>query len=241
MQIAVEIRGVGAADALANAELLDAGGSVVASAALTGDVGIKGGDIEVSALAGDYELTVTVSDNSNQVLAVTSRRLVVNDAVDVPLELERVEPIEGQDGVEPNSFITLYFNPPIDLGELTLNVHETAHGFTYQDQDELGTSVLHAKGYQLVEANRNYDPVPGSLSLLPGDRMVAFYPGQELAYGDENSGLASITATSDQYPGVTMAVMQANNHWSVSVPLELGINLITLTALDQAGNSSHLT
>ncbi|MEW8232503.1 MAG: thrombospondin type 3 repeat-containing protein, partial [Candidatus Thiodiazotropha endolucinida] len=185
LQLAVEISGVGAADVLANAELHNAGGSVVATAALFGDAGVKGGEIEVPAQAGDYDITVTVSDSGGQILAVTHRRLLVKDPVEVPLELERMEPADGQQGVEPNGFISFYFNQPIDITELTLSVHETAHGYTYQDLDEPGTPALNAQGYQLVEISRSYEPVPGSLSLLPGDRVVAFYPGRELAYGGE--------------------------------------------------------
>jgi hypothetical protein len=185
LQVAVEISGVGASDALAVAELQDGSGNVVATADLLGDAGIKGGEIEVPALAGDYEITVTVSDTGGQTMAVTNRSLTVIDPVDVPLELEGIEPVDGQQGVEPNGFISLYFNQPIDIAQLTLSVHETAHGFTYQDLDAPGTSALDAQGYQLVEISRSYEPVPGTFSLLPGDRVVAFYPGRELAYGAE--------------------------------------------------------
>ncbi|MCG7982337.1 MAG: hypothetical protein JAY90_06235 [Candidatus Thiodiazotropha lotti] len=185
LQVAVEVSGVGAATTQATAELYDAGNSLVATDALLGDAGIKGGEIEVPALAGDYELRVIVNDSGGQTLAVTHRSLLVKDPIDVPLELERVEPVDGQQGVEPNGFISLYFNQPIDIAQLTLSVHETAHGFTYQDLDAPGTPALNAQGYQLVEISRSYEPVPGSFSLLPGDRVVAFYPSRELAYGAE--------------------------------------------------------
>src|SRR5690606_3874115 len=85
----------------------------------------------------------------------------------------------------PNDFISLYFNQAIDLSKLELRVFETAHGKTYVDMDELGTSELQAQGYQLVDVNRDHQPVAGNLAELPGSQVVAFYPTRDLAYDAE--------------------------------------------------------
>jgi len=45
--------------------------------------------------------------------------------------------------------------------------------------------TLNARGYRLVEVSRSHEPVPGQLSLLPGERVAAFYPRRELAYDAE--------------------------------------------------------
>jgi hypothetical protein len=42
-----------------------------------------------------------------------------------------------------------------------------------------------AHKYSRVEVNRSHEAVPGQLSLLPGNRVVAFYPERELAYDSE--------------------------------------------------------
>ncbi|MGI9273767.1 MAG: carboxypeptidase-like regulatory domain-containing protein, partial [Endozoicomonas sp.] len=54
--------------------------------------------------------------------------------------------------------------------------------YTYIDQDKPGVNVLEAKGYQLQNVNRSHETVPGELSILPGNQVLAFYPGRDLAY-----------------------------------------------------------
>jgi hypothetical protein len=185
LQVAVEVSGSGAAASLAEAVLLDSSGAQVASVALTGSSGLKSGTLSVPAVADRYDLNVVITNDVATVLAETSRTLTVRDPVEVPLALERTEPANGEVGVEPNGFIGLYFNQPIDIAKLSVELHETAQGYTYENQDEPGTPTLNAKGYQLVAVNRSFEAVPGSLSLLPGNRVVAFYPDRELAYDGE--------------------------------------------------------
>ncbi len=183
LQVAIEVSGSGAADALAEAVLSDSTGAEVASATLSGS-GIRSGQLQVPAVADRYEIGIVLSDQGT-VVAETSRTLLVRDPVEVPLALERTEPANGEVGVEPNGFIGLYFNQPIDIDRVSVSLHETAQGFTYEDLDTPGTASLNAKGYQLVEVNRSFEAVPGNLSLLPGNRIVAFYPERELAYDSE--------------------------------------------------------
>ena len=185
LQVAVEVSGTGAADAIAEALLVDGSGTTVASTTLTGASGLKSGEISVPALAEQYDINIVITNSASDVLAETSRSLTVRDPVVVPLALERTEPANGEVGVEPNGFIGLYFNQPIDISKLSVSLHETAQGYTYENLDAPGTPTLNARGYQLVEVNRSHEAVPGQLSLLPGDQVVAFYPERELAYGGE--------------------------------------------------------
>jgi bifunctional DNA-binding transcriptional regulator/antitoxin component of YhaV-PrlF toxin-antitoxin module len=185
LQVAVQVSGSGAAESLAEALLLDSTGTQVASVALSGSSGLKSGELTVPAVADRYDLNVVITNSAATVLAETSRTLLVKDPVDVPLALERTEPANGEVGVEPNGFIGLYFNQPIDIDKLSVTLHETAQGYTYEDQDTPGTAGLNAKGYRLVAVNRGYEAVPGQLSVLPGNRVVAYYPDRELAYDGE--------------------------------------------------------
>jgi hypothetical protein len=185
LQVAAEVEGVGAADVRVHAELLDSDGITVANTDLAGEGGVHGGELSVPAQAGNYEVRIALLDSNDQALTTTRRSLSVTDPVDVPLALEQVEPADNQSGVEPNTFISLSFNQPIDTAQLSLSVYETAHGFTYQDLDEPGTSALEAQGYQLVSISRSHEPVPGNLSVLPGDRVIAFYAEREFAYNAE--------------------------------------------------------
>src|SRR5690606_20424196 len=119
------------------------------------------------------------------VVAQSSRTIALVTPAQVPLTLERVAPLDGERNVEPNGFIGLYFNQSIDLSQLQVRVFETAHGKTYVDLDGLGSDELNAKGHQLVSVNRDFQPVAGKLSELPGSQVVAFYPNQDLAYDAE--------------------------------------------------------
>ncbi len=55
---------------------------------------------------------------------------------------------------------------------------------------------------------------------------------------DHQSGLASLTISSDRHPGVSFQPFLDNGRFSVEVPLAHGANRVTATAVDRAGNSA---
>ncbi|WP_443190688.1 thrombospondin type 3 repeat-containing protein [Pseudomonas indica] len=167
--------------------LLSASGDTLADAILTGDTTLKSAMLQVPAQSGQYRLLAVLQDGSQQVVAQSSRTISVVTPQQVPVALERIAPANGESGADPNEFISLYFNQAIDISKLDLKVFETANGKTYVDLDALGTSELEAKGYQLVDVNRNYQAVPGKLAELPGSQVVAFYPERDIAYNAEVS------------------------------------------------------
>ncbi|HLD65256.1 MAG TPA: hypothetical protein VJA19_04365, partial [Pseudomonas sp.] len=169
------------------AVLLSAGGEQLASAALVGDTSLKSATLQIPAQSGSYRLLAVLQNATQQVQAQSSRSIQVVTPEQVPVALERITPDNGAAGIEPNDFITLYFNQAIDRSQLQVSVFETAHGKTYVDLDPLGTSELEAKGYQLVDVARSYEAVPGNLSELPGSQVLAFYPTRDLAYNAEVS------------------------------------------------------
>jgi hypothetical protein len=167
--------------------LLAANGDSLADALLTGDTTLKSTNLQVPAIAGQYRLLAVLQNSSGQVVAQSSRSISVVTPEQVPVALERIEPASGERNANPNDFISLYFNQAIDMSKLKLEVFETAHGKTYEDLDGLGTSELQAQGYQLVDVNRDHQPVVGNLAELPGSQVVAFYPEKDLAYNAEVS------------------------------------------------------
>lgn len=91
-------------------------------------------------------------------------------------------PQNGDNGIEPNNFISVSFNRAIEFQKLSININETAQGLTWVDNDELGVDALQARGYELKQVNRSHEAVAGRLSLIPGDKLVAFYPERDFSY-----------------------------------------------------------
>ncbi|WP_205881588.1 thrombospondin type 3 repeat-containing protein [Pseudomonas argentinensis] len=186
LQVAARIEDL-SAQLLPRAVLLSANGDTLADAALTGDTTLKSTNLLVPAQAGQYRLLAVLQNSSGQVVAQSSRSINVVTPQQVPVALERIEPASGEKAANPNDFISLYFNQAIDISKLKLEVHQSAHGKTYEDRDGLGTSELQAQGYQLVDVNFDHQPVVGNLAELPGSQVVAFYPEKDLAYNAEVS------------------------------------------------------
>ncbi len=169
------------------AMLLTASGELVADALLTGNTTLKSATLQIPPQSGQYQLLAVLQAANGKVVAQSARTISLVTPQQVPVALERIEPANNARFVEPNGFISFYFNQAIDLSKLKIEVFETVHGKSYVDLDELGTSELKAQGYQLVRVDRDHQPVVGSLSELPGSQVIAFYPKQDLAYNAEVS------------------------------------------------------
>ncbi|WP_303900904.1 carboxypeptidase-like regulatory domain-containing protein [Thiohalomonas denitrificans] len=167
------------------AATLQRDGAQIAQTAMEGESSLRDGTVELPPQAGSYTLQIAAADADGTVLAKSRRSLQVIAASDLPLSVTRTEPAADQTGIEPNTFVSVYFNRPVDLAKLAFRVHETAYGLTYIDNDPLGADALEGKGYQLKPVNRSYAPVPGKLSVLPTRRVVAFYPERDFAYNGE--------------------------------------------------------
>ncbi|TBV01909.1 hypothetical protein DNK34_20030 [Pseudomonas dryadis] len=172
---------------LPRAMLLSSNGELLADAVLGGDTSLKSATLQIPPQSGQYNLLAVLQDATGKVVVQSSRGISLVTPEQVPVALERIDPAAGERAAEPNQFISLYFNQAIDLSKLELKVFETAHGKSYVDLDALGASELTAQGYQLVQVNRDYQPVQGNLSELPGGQVVAFYPQADLAYDAEIS------------------------------------------------------
>ena len=132
----------------------------------------------------DHQLRVRVLNDADQVVA--ERRVdvkVINESLR-PLELVRSEPANAQTGVEPNAFLALYFNRPIDVDQLQIAVRETVHGETYDLSAQQGSNpTLDGNTARIVRVDHDQQTVNGGLSVFPGNRTVAFYAQRDFAYG----------------------------------------------------------
>lgn len=167
---------------------------------LTVAQGLLSASIPLPDTEGSYTLWLEVRDGS--VLARASRNLILKAAAAVPLQVLKVTPADGAQNVEANAFVSVLFNKPIELAKLSLALHETVHGYSYIDSDPPGVDGLIARGYVLQNINRDYQAVPGVLSLLPDASGVTFYPERDLGYGADL--YLSVT-----YDGVDMVRQQA--------------------------------
>ena len=130
----------------------------------------------------NHVVIVEARDNLSTVIARgrSNFSIVNNEAVE--LEVSRFEPVNGETGVEPNEFILINLNKPIDLSLLQVEVRETAHGMTYLLEQNQGADLTELNNIPLVNVNRDQQLVPGGLSIFPGNRMVTFNPTRDIAY-----------------------------------------------------------
>jgi hypothetical protein len=92
--------------------------------------------------------------------------------------------------------------PVADPQKIKIEVTETVHGKRYKPY-ELGSSIAEFTNVQLEDVNRDQVAVTGGMSVLPGDRLYAFYPARDYGYG----GVVTVRVTND---GVELARGQFN-------------------------------
>jgi hypothetical protein len=188
MDVAVTVRVAGAAADHRFFAAADGGSAVE----LTRSAAVGNGTVSVSTAQEDHQLSLQVQNSAGDTIAATTSTFAVQDMDAVPLAVEKLKPANGATGIEPNDFIALSFNKAIDPALLQIEVLETVHGKTYASAAS-GADITQLSAVELVEVHRDRETVPGGVSILPGNRMAAFYPSRDLAYGAE----VFVTATYD--------------------------------------------
>lgn len=151
---------------------------------------------------GNFSVSVRViNSNGITVAALPDRQLTVSSPEQVPVDLLRVTPERGATDVPPKEAITLFFNQTIDPQQLTVTVHETAHGKTWMNLDEPGTEFFNAQGHQLTDVTREHEAVPFELQAVGKGKTIFVNLGREPAYN------ATLFITVD-YNGNTLARYQ---------------------------------
>ncbi|MCP4979528.1 MAG: hypothetical protein GY935_03415 [Gammaproteobacteria bacterium] len=116
-------------------------------------------------------------------LASQSVAISIIDGDNISLQLESSSPQQGDKYKEPHHPIQFYFNRPVALADLNIDVRETVHGQSYLADQKSGAGLGEHYQGKTVEIHKDQSPVAGALSLLPGERIVEFYPTQDLVYG----------------------------------------------------------
>lgn len=140
-------------------------------------------DIQLDGSEGDFTLEARVVDPATNLIAqIPPRSLTVRAPEQVPLELLKTSPSENEVAVNTKEQIGLFFNQAIDPTKLTVSLHETAHGRTWINQDAPGTEFFNAQGHQLVEVDREFEPLGFDMQVLPDNKTVLLQPTREPAY-----------------------------------------------------------
>ena len=175
--VVARLSGLGAGDTVW------AGAGAAALVPMTLDAGTASVSLPV-VNAGALEIRVQVQNNAGDVTAQRRVSVTLIDDAAVALAVTRREPANAATGIEPNAFIALYFNKPVDPARLQVSVKETAHGLTWDLTGQQGASpITDSDTFQLVQIDYDQQPVAGGLSTLPGGRSVAFYPARDFVYG----------------------------------------------------------
>lgn len=133
---------------------------------------------------GQHRITVAVRDETGALRVQSQRDITLINADTVPLEVERTQPANNAKNASISEFIALYFNKPIMPADLQIEVKESVHGKTWDLTKYAGVDPLQAGAVDpLVEVHRDQAPVPGSLSVFPGEKVVSYHLLRELAYG----------------------------------------------------------
>ncbi|WP_396589150.1 hypothetical protein [Bermanella sp. R86510] len=130
---------------------------------------------------GSYTLTVKALESGKEITQLSNELKVISQQ-DIPIKVTKVIPEPEQNNIEPNTFLQVNFNRPIDIDKLSIVARRTLHGKTYVNLDASGTNFLHAKGMQLVQVDVDRELVNGSISVLPDDSSFVFYPENDLGY-----------------------------------------------------------
>lgn len=137
--------------------------------------------INISTAESDHELSIKVYNTSAEVISETTTGFTTTNTDVLPLEVIKQEPENNETGVDPNAFIALYFNKPINYDLLTIEVLETVHGKMYP-AEKGGTDITSYSDIQLIDVHRDLETVPGGISSFSENTMAAFYPERVFAY-----------------------------------------------------------
>jgi hypothetical protein len=143
------------------------------------------GTIPVRGTTGSHSLAIQVKNGAGTVVAEKAASFSVTDANTIPIQVQLRSPANGSTNIEANEPVVLELNRPVaDPKKIKIQLTETVHGKRYKPY-ESGSSFGEFTNVQLENVNRDQAPVPGGMSVLPGDRLFAFYPARDYGYGGQ--------------------------------------------------------
>lgn len=154
-----------------------------AQTAMTMDGNIGTALIVTNLTEGQHQIVIRVIDVDGTSVVTTARSnfiLVDNSAAN--LEVTRSEPANNAQKVATNQAITVYLNQAINNDLLVINVKETVHGLNYDLSNQQGAGLTEIPAPEIVEVNRDMEPLNGALAYYPNNRYVSFVPDRRYVY-----------------------------------------------------------
>lgn len=133
---------------------------------------------------GTYTIKVQAFENGKSITQLEGRLSLISQD-DISIKVSSVMPAREAKQQEPDTFLQVNFNRPVDPNKIEIVARRTLHGLTYINTDSSGVDFLHAKGSQLSQVNIDRELVAGSISILPDDSSFVFYPEEDLGYTAE--------------------------------------------------------
>lgn len=154
-----------------------------AAVAMNRDGNVANLGIQTPLNTGEHTITIQIQDAAQQVVSSRSVNVSLKNIENIPLAVERTEPANDDNGIDPNERINVYFNQAIDPSLLSIQVHETVHGKTYDlaSQEGKGMGELSLPG--LIDIHKEMEALTGTLSQYPGNRYSTFNPAVLYNYG----------------------------------------------------------
>ncbi|MDE1462691.1 Ig-like domain-containing domain [Spartinivicinus poritis] len=168
-------------------ELLSANGQSQAISVQQQDA-LLSAEITLPEQKGDYTLKLIAKNSDGDILSELKGIIKSVSETDMPVKVSQITPVNGAQGVEPDSFISLQFSQPVKARDVTIEVKQTAHGLTYSNnlkqkqKSDKDVQFLFAEGAMLQQVNFDQSPVIYEQSPLPGEHTVAFYTNESLSY-----------------------------------------------------------
>lgn len=154
-----------------------------AAVAMNRDGNVANLGIQTALNSGDQSITVQILDAAQQVISSRSVSITLKNIENIPLAVERTEPANDDKNINPNERINVYFNQAIDPALLQIQVHETVHGKTYDLSQQKGKGMGEISLPDVIDINRDMEPLVGTLSQFPGNRYTSYNPAERYNYG----------------------------------------------------------
>ena len=144
---------------------------------------VNEGSLTINTAETIESMNFEVRNANDEVLASSEIALNLVNLDNQPLALIKTNPARNEKDYEPHFPIQFFFNKPVNLADLSVTVRQTYHGNTYANTAPSGAGFSEKYQGEIVEVHYDQQPVPGGLSLLPGERIVEFYPDEDIAFG----------------------------------------------------------
>nr|MBV6628514.1 choice-of-anchor A family protein [Oceanococcus sp. HetDA_MAG_MS8] len=149
----------------------------------TGSSELWSAELPLADFAGNRTLRAVAEDDQGEVLVAATTQITLINEDSIPLDISRSEPAISAADVPPTADVQLFFNRPVDMTQLDIQIRETVHGFDFLPPRDAGGDFPLLDNIEPIEVHRDLQPVAGRLAQAIDRRNVGFLPERDFAYG----------------------------------------------------------